>query len=91
MMKFKYRDIFDEIYNSNNGSGIFEIGVCITEDFPVGVVLMCYQFLERTDMPFCNYFCQISDSLKSYESFSGAVSNKKITSGKFETSPKDLQ
>jgi len=38
-----------------------------------------YQDLEITIIPFWSYFCQISDSTRSYSSYSGAVPNEKIT------------
>ena len=68
--------------NSENGIGFFQIGGGIAGDFPICVVPMLYQDLERTDTPFWSYFCQISDSTTSYGSYSGAVPNEKITWGK---------
>ena len=68
--------------NSGNGIGFFQIGGGIAGDFPICVVPMLYQDLERTDTPFWSYFCQISDSTTSYGSYSGAVPNEKITWGK---------
>jgi deoxyhypusine synthase len=65
----------------SNGIG-FQIGGGIAGDFPICVVPMLYQDLERTDTPFWSYFCQISDSTTSYGSYSGAVPNEKITWGK---------
>ena len=62
--------------------GFFQIGGGIAGDFPICVVPMMYQDLEMTDIPFWNYFCQISDSTTSYGSYSGAVPNEKITWGK---------
>ncbi len=62
--------------------GFFQIGGGIAGDFPICVVPMLYQDMERTDTPFWNYFCQISDSTTSYGSYSGAVPNEKITWGK---------
>jgi deoxyhypusine synthase len=70
--------------NSENGIGFFQIGGGISGDFPICVVPMLYQDLERTDTPFWNYFCQISDSTTSYGSYSGAVPNEKITWGKLD-------
>lgn len=66
----------------HNGIGFFQIGGGIAGDFPICVVPMLYQDLERTDTPFWSYFCQISDSTTSYGSYSGAVPNEKITWGK---------
>ncbi|MBI9038086.1 MAG: deoxyhypusine synthase family protein [Bacteroidales bacterium] len=66
------------------GIGFFQIGGGIAGDFPICVVPMLYQDLERTDTPFWSYFCQISDSTTSYGSYSGAVPNEKITWGKLD-------
>jgi deoxyhypusine synthase len=62
--------------------GFFQIGGGIAGDFPICVVPMLHQDLERTDVPLWGYFCQISDSTTSYGSYSGAVPNEKITWGK---------
>ena len=72
-------------YTANSegmGIGFFQIGGGIAGDFPICVVPMLYQDMERTDTPFWSYFCQISDSTTSYGSYSGAVPNEKITWGK---------
>lgn len=72
-------------YTANSdepGIGFFQIGGGIAGDFPICVVPMLYQDMERTDTPFWAYFCQISDSTTSYGSYSGAVPNEKITWGK---------
>ncbi len=66
----------------NQGIGFFQIGGGIAGDFPICVVPMLYQDMERTNTPFWSYFCQISDSTTSYGSYSGAVPNEKITWGK---------
>jgi len=72
-----------------NGIGFFQIGGGIAGDFPICVVPMLYQDLDRTETPFWSYFCQISDSTTSYGSYSGAVPNEKITWGKLdENTPK---
>lgn len=68
--------------NAQNGIGFFQIGGGIAGDFPICVVPMLYQDMERYDTPFWSYFCQISDSTTSYGSYSGAVPNEKITWGK---------
>ncbi|OHX64332.1 deoxyhypusine synthase family protein [Flammeovirga pacifica] len=68
----------------DNGIGFFQIGGGIAGDFPICVVPMLYQDLERTQTPFWSYFCQISDSTTSYGSYSGAVPNEKITWGKLD-------
>ncbi|MCC7126124.1 MAG: deoxyhypusine synthase family protein, partial [Acidobacteria bacterium] len=58
--------------------GFFQIGGGIAGDFPICVVPMLRQDLER-DVPLWGYFCQISDSTTSYGSYSGASPNEKIT------------
>lgn len=75
--------------SKTNGIGFFQIGGGIAGDFPICVVPMLYQDLERTETPFWSYFCQVSDSTTSYGSYSGAVPNEKITWGKLdEDTPK---
>ena len=64
------------------GIGFFQIGGGIAGDFPICVVPMLHQDLEREGVPYWSYFCQISDSTTSYGSYSGAVPNEKITWGK---------
>jgi deoxyhypusine synthase len=59
--------------------GFFQIGGGIAGDFPICVVPMLRQDMERDDTPLWGYFCQISDSTTSYGSYSGAVPNEKIT------------
>jgi deoxyhypusine synthase len=69
--------------------GFFQIGGGIAGDFPICVVPMLHQDLQREDVPLWGYFCQISDSTTSYGSYSGAVPNEKITWGKLgEKTPK---
>lgn len=68
--------------HSENGVGFFQIGGGIAGDFPICVVPMLEQDLQREDTPLWSYFCQISDSTTSYGSYSGAVPNEKITWGK---------
>jgi deoxyhypusine synthase len=83
----EYMTWLAEWYTQNtkdNGIGFFQIGGGIAGDFPICVVPMLYQDLERTDTPFWSYFCQISDSTTSYGSYSGAVPNEKITWGKLD-------
>ena len=62
--------------------GFYQIGGGIAGDFPICVVPMLHQDLQRTNVPLWGYFCQISDSTTSYGSYSGAVPNEKITWGK---------
>ncbi|MRT93943.1 deoxyhypusine synthase family protein [Ancylomarina sp. 16SWW S1-10-2] len=66
----------------DKGIGFFQVGGGIAGDFPICVVPMLYQDLERNNTPFWSYFCQVSDSTTSYGSYSGAVPNEKITWGK---------
>ena len=65
----------------DQGVGFFQIGGGIAGDFPICVVPMINQDLEK-EVPLWSYFCQISDSTTSYGSYSGAVPNEKITWGK---------
>jgi deoxyhypusine synthase len=62
--------------------GFFQIGGGIAGDFPICVVPMLEQDLQKAGIPRWGYFCQISDSTTSYGSYSGAVPNEKITWGK---------
>jgi deoxyhypusine synthase len=59
--------------------GFFQIGGGIAGDFPICVVPSLIQDLKKTDTPLWGYFCQISDSITSFGSYSGAVPNEKIT------------
>ena len=69
--------------------GFFQIGGGIAGDFPICVVPMLHQDLQRTNVPLWGYFCQISDSTTSFGSYSGAVPNEKITWGKLRaTTPR---
>ncbi len=74
---------YTETAKPNAKIGMFQIGGGIAGDFPICVVPMLHQDLER-DVPKWGYFCQISDSTTSYGSYSGAVPNEKITWGKLE-------
>jgi deoxyhypusine synthase len=75
--------------SADSGIGFFQIGGGIAGDFPICVVPMLHQDLQRENIPVWSYFCQISDSTTSYGSYSGAVPNEKITWGKLEaTTPK---
>jgi len=77
-------DWYTEI-SKNSSIGFFQIGGGIAGDFPICVVPMLEQDLER-DTPLWGYFCQISDSTTSYGGYSGAVPNEKITWGKLDKS-----
>jgi len=63
------------------GIGFFQIGGGIAGDFPICVVPMIECDLRR-EVKMWKYFCQISDSITSFGSYSGAVPNEKITWGK---------
>lgn len=81
-------DWYTEI-SRKSSIGFFQIGGGIAGDFPICVVPMLHQDLQRTGVPLWGYFCQISDSTTSYGSYSGAVPNEKITWGKLgEKTPK---
>lgn len=71
--------------SANSSIGFFQIGGGIAGDFPICVVPMLEQDLERRT-PLWGYFCQISDSTTSYGGYSGAVPNEKITWGKLDIS-----
>jgi deoxyhypusine synthase len=72
---------------SGEGSiGFFQVGGGIAGDFPICVVPMLHQDMQRTGVPLWGYFCQVSDSTTSYGSYSGAVPNEKITWGKLGAS-----
>lgn len=58
--------------------GFFQIGGGIAGDFPICVVPLIRQDLEK-EARFWGYFCQISDSTTSYGSYSGAVPSEKIS------------
>lgn len=73
-----------ELEAGDKGVGFFQIGGGIAGDFPICVVPMLHQDLEKDSVPVWSYFCQISDSTTSYGSYSGAVPNEKITWGKLE-------
>ncbi len=67
--------------SKKNQIGFFQIGGGIAGDFPICVVPLIHQDLEK-QVKLWGYFCQISDSTTSYGSYSGAVPNEKITWGK---------
>ena len=70
--------------SQHSGIGFFQIGGGIAGDFPICVVPMLHQDLQKTSTPVWSYFCQISDSTTSYGSYSGAIPNEKITWGKLD-------
>jgi deoxyhypusine synthase len=75
-------DWYTETAKEESTMGFFQIGGGIAGDFPICVVPMLHQDLQRTGVPLWGYFAQISDSTTSYGSYSGAVPNEKITWGK---------
>ena len=88
----EYMMVLAEWYTNTTAKtplGFFQIGGGIAGDFPICVVPMLHQDLQRDGVPLWAYFCQISDSTTSYGSYSGAVPNEKITWGKLgEKTPK---
>ncbi len=80
----EYMMVLADWYTANAGGkgiGFFQIGGGIAGDFPICVVPMLEQDMDRRT-PLWAYFAQISDSTTSYGSYSGAVPNEKITWGK---------
>ena len=69
-------------YESRTDSLAFlQIGGGIAGDFPICVVPLLHQDLERK-VPLWSWYCQISESSPSYGGYSGAPPNEKITWGK---------
>lgn len=75
-------DYYTKTATAESPIGFFQIGGGIAGDFPICVVPMLHQDLQRPEVPLWGYFCQISDSTTSYGSFSGCIPNEKITWGK---------
>ncbi|PIT84859.1 deoxyhypusine synthase [Candidatus Micrarchaeota archaeon CG10_big_fil_rev_8_21_14_0_10_45_29] len=67
--------------SAGHSIGFFQIGGGIAGDFPICVVPLIEQDLQKNVRKW-GYFCQVSDSTTSYGSYSGAVPNEKITWGK---------
>ena len=67
--------------SGGKGVGFFQIGGGIAGDFPICVVPLLNQDLNR-EVPLWSWFCQISESTASYGGYSGAPPNEKITWGK---------
>ncbi|MEC8475566.1 MAG: deoxyhypusine synthase family protein [Planctomycetota bacterium] len=67
-----------QVISNQSSIGFFQIGGGIAGDFPICVVPMLIQDLQR-ESPLWGYFCQISDAVTSYGGYSGAVPNEKIT------------
>jgi deoxyhypusine synthase len=76
----------DEYLRLSEGEGIgfFQIGGGISGDFPICVVPLLKLDLEKSKTPFWSYFCQVSDAVTSYGSYSGATPNEKVTWNKIE-------
>jgi deoxyhypusine synthase len=66
---------------SSTPLAFLQIGGGIAGDFPICVVPMLNQDLER-ETPLWSWFAQISESSPSYGGYSGAPPNEKITWGK---------
>ena len=80
----EYMIALAEWYTQSSESGpigFFQIGGGIAGDFPICVVPMLQQDLQR-DTAVWSYYCQISDAVTSYGGYSGAIPNEKITWGK---------
>ena len=69
---------------SSPSVGFFQLGGGIAGDFAICAVPTIIQDLQREDVPFWDYFCQVSDAVTSYGGYSGAVPNEKITWGKLD-------
>ncbi len=81
----EYMTELAEWYTRTSGEhqiGFFQIGGGIAGDFPICVVPMLHQDLQRENVPVWGYFCQISEAVTSYGGYSGAPPNEKITWGK---------
>jgi deoxyhypusine synthase len=68
--------------SAEHSIGFFQIGGGIAGDFAICVVPMLREDIRRENVPLWGYYCQISDSITSYGSYSGAHPNEKITWGK---------
>jgi deoxyhypusine synthase len=76
-------DWYEEV-SKKSSIGFFQIGGGIAGDFSICAVPLLAQDLQKENIRKWGYFCQISDSVTSYGSYSGAVPNEKITWGKLE-------
>lgn len=77
----EYMEAFYDQYrqlSQDAGMGFFQVGGGIAGDFPICVVPSIKYDLGETVKPW-TYFCQVSDSTTSYDSYSGATPNEKIT------------
>jgi deoxyhypusine synthase len=81
----EYMQLLADWYTTTSAArsiGFFQIGGGIAGDFPICVVPMLHQDLQRENVPVWGYFCQISEAVTSYGGYSGAPPNEKITWGK---------
>ena len=81
----EYMQMLAEWYtrtSADRSIGFFQIGGGIAGDFPICVVPMLHQDLQRDNVPVWGYFAQISEAVTSYGGYSGAPPNEKITWGK---------
>lgn len=70
-------------HSASSSIGFFQIGGGIAGDFAICAVPLIIQDLHK-DVPYWGYFAQISDSVTSFGSYSGAVPNEKITWNKLD-------
>jgi deoxyhypusine synthase len=68
--------------------GFFQVGGGIAGDFPICVVPMLHEELQRDDLPKLAYFAQVTDAHESYGGYSGASPSEKITWGKLDRETK---
>jgi deoxyhypusine synthase len=71
-------DVYQKLSKDGSGLGFFQIGGGLAGDFPICVVPSIKYDLKQDVRPW-GYFCQISDSVTSFGSYSGATPNEKIT------------
>ena len=80
-----------EWYEDNHGAGevpsvgFFQVGGGIAGDFAICAVPCIIQDLRR-EVPYWDYFCQVTDAQPSYGGYSGASANEKISWGKLSPS-----
>lgn len=73
-----FYDIYQEKLSLGRGCGYVQIGGGISGDFAMCAVPSLRQDLGRS-VPHWSYFCQVSDSITSFGSYSGAGASEKIT------------
>lgn len=73
-----FYSVYQEQLALGAGCGYMQVGGGIAGDFAMCAVPSLRQDLRR-DVPHWAYFCQISDSITSFGSYSGATPNEKIT------------